>query len=165
MGVVPGDFNEDGLMDILVYYWGRSPVIFLRKKTAGVQPGKPAALSPPILSPVELSTNGERWFSNGAVTADFDGDGHVDVLIGNYFADGAHILDANAGGVESYTDPFTISSVRSYPRPATFFRVSTWSISSLEITFSSKRFLYLLYVISASDICCRASSSAFNASL
>ena len=40
-----GDFNEDGLADILVYYWGRSPVIFLRKKTAGVEPGKPAAIS------------------------------------------------------------------------------------------------------------------------
>ncbi len=50
--------------------------------------------------PVELSTNGERWFSNGAVEADLDGDGHVDLVIGNYFQDGAHILDANAGGVE-----------------------------------------------------------------
>ena len=29
-----------------------------------------------------------------------DGDGHVDLLIGNYFQDGAHVLDANAGGVE-----------------------------------------------------------------
>ena len=101
MGMVVGDFNEDGLMDILVYYWGRSPVIFLRKKTAGVEPGKPAAISAADYEPVELSTNGERWFSNGAVTADLDGDGHVDVLIGNYFQDGAHILDANAGGVEA----------------------------------------------------------------
>ena len=40
MGVLIGDFNEDGLADILVYYWGRSPVIFLRKKTAGVEPGQ-----------------------------------------------------------------------------------------------------------------------------
>ena len=56
MGVVPGDFNEDGLMDILVYYWGRSPVIFLRKKTAGVEPGKPAAISAADYEPVELST-------------------------------------------------------------------------------------------------------------
>jgi len=100
MGIVAGDFNEDGLMDVLVYYWGRSPVIFLRKKTAGVEPGKPAAISAADYEPVELSTNGERWFSNGGVTADFDGDGHVDVLIGNYFQDGGHILDANAGGVE-----------------------------------------------------------------
>ena len=43
MGIVPGDFNEDGLMGVLVYYWGRAPVIFLRKKSAGVEPGKPAA--------------------------------------------------------------------------------------------------------------------------
>jgi hypothetical protein len=100
MGVLVGDFNEDGLADILVYYWGRSPVIFLRKKTAGVEPGKPAAISAADYKPVELAEGGERWFSNGAVQADLDGDGHVDLLIGNYFQDGAHVLDANAGGVE-----------------------------------------------------------------
>ena len=32
MGSLAGDFNEDGLMDLLVYYWGRTPVLFLRKK-------------------------------------------------------------------------------------------------------------------------------------
>jgi hypothetical protein len=100
MGVLIGDFNEDGLLDVLVYYWGRSPVIFLRKKTAGFEPGAPAAISAANYTPVELSTNGERWFSNGAVEADLDGDGHVDLLIGNYFQDGGHILDANGGGVE-----------------------------------------------------------------
>lgn len=100
MGVLVGDFNEDGLADILVYYWGRSPVIFLRKKTAGVEPGKAAAISAADYEPVELSNSGERWFSNGAIEADLDGDGHVDLLIGNYFQDGGHILDANAGGVE-----------------------------------------------------------------
>ena len=100
MGVLIGDFNEDGLLDVLVYYWGRSPVIFLRKKGAGVEPGRPTALSAADYAPVELSPNGERWFSNGAVEADFDGDGHVDLLIGNYFQDGGHILDAHASGVE-----------------------------------------------------------------
>jgi len=121
MGVVPGDFNEDGLMDMLVYYWGRTPVIFLRRKTAGVEPGQSAALAAADYAPCELTDNGspreiersagggttgavisrgERWFSNGAVQADLDGDGHVDLLIGNYFQDGAHILDTTAGGVE-----------------------------------------------------------------
>jgi hypothetical protein len=100
MGVLVGDFNEDGLADILVYYWGRSPVIFLRKKTAGIEPGKTAAITAADYAPVELAGGGERWFSNGAVQADLDGDGHVDLLIGNYFQDGGHILDANAGGVE-----------------------------------------------------------------
>ncbi len=100
MGVLVGDFNEDGLMDVMVYYWGRSPVIFLRKKTAGVEPGKPAAIAAADYEPVELTGGGERWFSNGAVQADLDGDGHVDLLIGNYFQDAGHILDAAASGVE-----------------------------------------------------------------
>jgi len=99
MGMLAGDFNEDGLMDILVYYWGRTPVLFLRKKS-GVEPGQTVGLKAEDYVPTELTDSGERWFSNGAVQADFDGDGHVDLLIGNYFQDGAHILDAKAGGVE-----------------------------------------------------------------
>ncbi len=100
MSILVGDFNEDGLADVLVYYWGRSPVIFLRRKTAGVEPGRPAGISAADYAPVELAEGGERWFSNGAVQADLDGDGHVDLLIGNYFQDGGRILDATAGGVE-----------------------------------------------------------------
>ena len=38
VGVLAGDFNEDGLMDLLVCYWGRTPVLFLRKST-GAEPG------------------------------------------------------------------------------------------------------------------------------
>jgi hypothetical protein len=94
MGTLCGDFNEDGLIDVLVYYWGRTPVLFLRNK------GEEKGLSRAGYTPTELVAGGERWFSNGAIQADLDGDGHVDLLIGNYFQDGAHILDAKAGGVE-----------------------------------------------------------------
>lgn len=97
MGVVPGDFNEDGLSDLLVYYWGRTPVLFLRKNG---EPGRSVALAASDYAPTELTTCGERWFSNGAVQADLDGDGHLDLVIGNYFQDGARILDASADGVE-----------------------------------------------------------------
>src|SRR5258706_8506966 len=31
MGCLPGDFNEDGRIDLLVYYWGRTPIIFLNE--------------------------------------------------------------------------------------------------------------------------------------
>src|SRR5438552_7728107 len=60
MGVLAGDFNEDGLMDLLVYYWGRTPVLFLRRKT-GAEPGKPMALTAADYVPVELTESGERW--------------------------------------------------------------------------------------------------------
>jgi len=82
MGCLPGDFNEDGRLDVLVYYWGRTPVAFLRHG-----PGYVAR---------EIVSGGKRWFTNAATLADLDGDGHLDVVIGNYFPDGSRILDANA---------------------------------------------------------------------
>ncbi len=98
MGVLAGDFNEDGLIDLLVYYWGRTPILFLRKKW-GVSTAR-SSLSREDYVAVELCERRERWYSNAAIQADLDGDGHVDLLIGNYFPDGAHILDAKAGGTE-----------------------------------------------------------------
>lgn len=89
-GTVAGDFNEDGLMDLLVYFWGRTPVLYLRK------PGSSSTLSTNAFDTRELSDSGERWYSDCALQADLDGDGHVDLLIGNYFQDGARILDPQA---------------------------------------------------------------------
>jgi hypothetical protein len=107
-GCVVGDFNEDGLMDVLVYYWGRTPVLFLRKPAVGEQ--KARALSRADFVPCELvpdwqkREDGGRWYTNAAASADLDGDGHVDLIIGNYFPDGARILDANATGTEHMHD-------------------------------------------------------------
>lgn len=109
MGTLVGDFNEDGLADFLVYFWGRTPVIYLRRPAVSTHPpptpGSPSALlepqpSPTAFEPVELSNTGERWYSDTATQADLDGDGHVDLVIGNYFPDGARILDPQADGVE-----------------------------------------------------------------
>jgi hypothetical protein len=49
MGCAPGDFNGDGRMDILVYYWGRTPVIFLHNP--GVTKLSPAAFTATELVP------------------------------------------------------------------------------------------------------------------
>ncbi len=93
MGCVFADLNEDGRMDILVYYWGRTPVLFLRRTG---EPGVPARLSAADFEAVPIGTAGERWFTNAAFAADLDGDGHLDLLICNYFQDGAELLDVAA---------------------------------------------------------------------
>ncbi len=92
MGCLIGDLNEDGLPDMLVYYWGRPPVAFLRR----AQPRNDNQNQFNISADSYLATaiaSGERWFTNAATFADVDGDGHADLLIGNYFCDGGRILE------------------------------------------------------------------------
>ncbi|MGA2902323.1 MAG: CRTAC1 family protein [Candidatus Korobacteraceae bacterium] len=89
MGCLPGDFDEDGRIDLLVYYWGRTPIVFLNHYDRSKQ----HELNAQSFQAVDLVPGGERWFTNAAVLADLDGDGHVDIVIGNYFPDGADILD------------------------------------------------------------------------
>lgn len=91
MGTVAGDFNEDGLLDLLVYFWGRTPMLYLRKTGS-------AGLAMSAFETSELTDCGERWYSNSALQADLDGDGHVDLLIGGYFQDDARVLDPKATG-------------------------------------------------------------------
>lgn len=92
MGCTPADLNEDGRQDLLVYFWGRTPIVYLRRD---------APLSAGAYRPERLLAGGERWFTNALVRADIDGDGHPDLIVANYFPDGAAILDANGTGAET----------------------------------------------------------------
>lgn len=88
MGCLPGDVNEDGRMDLVVYFWGRTPVVYLQSSTD--------RLTAESFKAVEIVTHRERWNTNAALLTDIDGDGHPDLLFGNYFRDGDRILDPHA---------------------------------------------------------------------
>lgn len=105
-GCLLGDFNEDGLTDVLVCYWGRTPIIHLQK-AAGSSGDRLSAKS---FSPQELVEPWQRWTSCAATSADLDGDGHNDLIIGNYCPDGTAYLDPSGGGQL----PMTESLCRSY---------------------------------------------------
>ncbi len=96
MGCLPGDFNEDGLQDVLAYYWGRTPVAFIKRDRT--------SLSPDSYTRSEVVPGGARWYTNAATLADIDGDGHTDLIIGNFFTDGARILDARANVPDQMQD-------------------------------------------------------------
>ncbi|MEO5876358.1 MAG: ASPIC/UnbV domain-containing protein [Streptosporangiaceae bacterium] len=93
MGCVPGDYNEDGRTDLLVYYWGRTPVVVLARADA-------RTLSNAAYRPVELVAqvsvdgqyHGPRWNTNAVNVGDFDGTGHPHILVSNYFPD-SDVLD------------------------------------------------------------------------
>ncbi|WP_435123299.1 CRTAC1 family protein [Micromonospora tulbaghiae] len=89
MGCLPADFNDDGALDVLVYFWGRVPLLYLRQPGDGA-PGAGGFRASDVVAP------GEIWNSTTANVLDVDGDGGLDILIGNYFPDGARVLDRTA---------------------------------------------------------------------
>lgn len=80
MGTLAADFDKNGKMDVLVYYWGRTPVIFYQKDEG--------------FEEKELTNNMAKWYTNAATLADVNADGSIDIIIGNYFPDDAEILNA-----------------------------------------------------------------------
>lgn len=84
IGCLPNDMNEDGYTDLLIYYWGRSPVAFLHSGAAEI--------SADTFTPQEIVADIPIWNSSAATFSDLDGDGHSDLIIANYFQDGKVIL-------------------------------------------------------------------------
>lgn len=84
MGCVPGDFNTDGHNDFLVYFWGRTPVLFLGKAGAPSATSFVEADVVPTGSQTETYA-GQLWNTNAVLISDLNGDSHPDLIVGNYF--------------------------------------------------------------------------------
>lgn len=93
LGLLPSDVNEDGRVDIVAYYSGRTPLIFLHLPTES------AALGADSYIVRDIFPVGEIWMTTAATTADLDGDGHLDLVFTNYFKDGSDLYNPEGRGV------------------------------------------------------------------
>lgn len=94
-----GDFNEDGLADLLVPFVGRTPLIWLRRPDTAPGPGAYAVQG--------VVAEDEPWWTSTVLQVDLDGDGHLDLVVGNYFPDGQQFFGPEASGPVNMHDTFS----------------------------------------------------------
>ena len=104
LGVLPSDVNEDGRVDIVAYYEGRTPLIFLQRPAANAGG---AILSVDSYSAQDIFPVGEVWMTTAATAADLDGDGHLDLVFANYFRDGSDLYNPEGRGVVELPESFS----------------------------------------------------------
>lgn len=114
------DMNEDGLTDILVSFYGRPPLTLLYRAPDGLRQG--ASVSMASFAAGELVPGlSERWWTAASTFTDVDGDGHQDIVIGNYYPDGAELTDGNS------SRPFEMNNDFSRSRNGGKNRIFLWS--------------------------------------
>lgn len=98
MGCRLADLDGNGWTDALVYFWGRGPVMFLN-------------LGGWTFEPREVLSDGAAldWYTNTAVFNDLNGDGVLDIFIGNYFADDSELLDQRSAKAVRMNDSLSLA--------------------------------------------------------
>jgi hypothetical protein len=104
LGLLLSDVNEDGRMDVVVYYAGRSPLIFLWRPSVEKGGGLSLSAANYIVQDIFPA---EIWMTGSATTADLDGDGHLDLIFANYFKDGSDLYNPAAATTVSLPESFS----------------------------------------------------------
>ena len=102
LGVLLSDVNEDGHVDLVVYYAGRSPLLFLWRPST--QADSSIGASNYVARDIFPK---EIWMTGSATTADLDGDGHLDLIFANYFKDGSDLYNPAGSGTVSMPQSFS----------------------------------------------------------
>jgi hypothetical protein len=89
LGCLPGDLDEDGRIDLVVYFAGRAPIVLLARPNAGSN-----GLGAKDFVPIDIVPGNPVWTTTSATFADLDGDGHLELILLNYFADGIGVFDS-----------------------------------------------------------------------
>ena len=103
LGVLLSDVTEDGHVDVIVYYAGRTPLLFLYQPPTHAGTCSMGASNYVVrdIFPKEI------WMTGSATTADLDGDGHLDLIFANYFKDGSDIYNPTGEGSVSMPESFS----------------------------------------------------------
>jgi hypothetical protein len=103
LGVLLSDVTEDGHVDVIVYYAGRTPLLFLWHPSTQADGSSIGASSYVVrdIFPKEI------WMTGSATTADLDGDGHLDLIFANYFKDGSDLYNPAGYGTVSMPESFS----------------------------------------------------------
>lgn len=103
LGVLLSDVTEDGHVDVIVYYAGRTPLLFLWHPST--QAGDSSIDASNYV--VRDTFPNEIWMTGSATVADLDGDGHLDLIFANYFKDGSDLYNPAGDGTVSMPQSFS----------------------------------------------------------